>query len=95
MQPKDLSRLSHACLNYLLIACTSAEQGNIRLANGTTPYEGRVEVCYNGQWGTVCDDAWGGNDAAVACRQLGFSPWGKTNNIASARWLCPWFYIPL
>ena len=60
--------------------CTSAEQGNIRLANGSTPYEGRVEVCYNLQWGTVCDDGWGGNDAGVACNQLGFSPWGKLND---------------
>ena len=62
---------------FLGADCLVSEQGNIRLANGSTPYEGRVEVCNNGQWGTVCDDAWGVNDAGVACRQLGFSPWGK------------------
>ena len=56
-----------------LTLCTN---GDIRLQGGANPSEGRVEICNNNQWGTVCDDFWGGPDANVACRQLGLSPTG-------------------
>ena len=35
--------------------------------------EGRVEICVNRRWGTVCDSQWTDNHTAVVCRQLGFS----------------------
>ena len=52
-------------------------QGDIRLVGGSTAREGRVEVCNNNAWGTVCDDFFGTADAQVACRQLGFSDTGS------------------
>uniref|UniRef100_A0A3B4FCR8 SRCR domain-containing protein n=1 Tax=Pundamilia nyererei TaxID=303518 RepID=A0A3B4FCR8_9CICH len=42
----------------------------IRLVNGTNRCSGRVEIYYSSQWGTVCDDRWGMQEATVACREM-------------------------
>ena len=39
--------------------------------------EGRIEICINNVWGTICDDYWSDTDANVACRKLGFSGQSK------------------
>ena len=51
----------------------SCNNGDIRLVDGRREYNGRLEVCYLDQWGTVCDDLFGDLDAKVACRQLGLN----------------------
>jgi len=52
--------------------------GTLRLAGLHSTNKGRVEMFFDGEWGTVCDDGWDDTDASVACRQLGFGSSGRT-----------------
>ena len=59
---------------YTAKVCTDSD---IRLVEGGVSYEGRVEYCSYGVWGTVCGDGWAALDAAVACTQLGYPHEGE------------------
>ena len=54
---------------------------NVRLGNNMTGTEGRVEVCLDGEWSTVCDNQWDYRDAVVACIQLGLPSYGMRDKI--------------
>jgi hypothetical protein len=50
----------------------TCNQGSVRVSGGSSQ-QGRVEICINNNWGTVCDDGWSTIDANIVCRQLGYS----------------------
>ena len=52
---------------------SGCEDGDVRLQNGSTILEGRLEVCINRVWGTVCRSGFGQSEARVACRKLPFA----------------------
>lgn len=71
--------------NFQLYYTFVDNNGAVRLVGGRDEREGRVEVFYEGQWGTVCGDLWGELETQVVCKQLNFFHAGQ----------CMYMYIPV
>ena len=71
---------------YTGIACYD---GDVRLVDGRQPNEGRVEVCFNQTWGTICQwispFSWNHSQADIVCNQLGYSQAGEILPLNSAK----------
>ena len=58
---------------FIALQC---QRGHLRLVSGQKNNEGRVEMCFNETWGTICGQSWRQVEATVTCRQLGYSEHG-------------------
>ena len=76
LYPHFKERLFWLDLSTRIGDCT---HDDVRLMNGSNVLEGRVEICINNAWGTVCTDSISEDDVEVICRQIGQLPPGMLN----------------
>ena len=77
-----IGKVFHVCLVHIAIANilvpsgiiigSQFRDGDLRLVGGSYQWEGRVEIFYSGSWGSITDPNWTSEDAAVACRMMGY-----------------------
>lgn len=70
-------RLIEAVLDIILVESSNCQEGDVRLVNGSFTTEGRVEVCSNGIWGSICSTKFTAIDAYVICKELGYGLIGE------------------
>ena len=71
-------------IHFILVAINVANQsnctdGDIQLVGGSNKYEGRIEICVNQAWGTVCSYSHNNNVGKVVCGQIGAQTLGNVH----------------
>ena len=73
----DVLHYIHACIiavsDVKIVNCT---EGEVRLVNGSSPNKGRVEICIDQSWATVCSNGFDYRESRVICGQLGYQRYG-------------------
>ena len=65
---------THIVSEVKIVNCT---EGNVRLVDGPSANKGRLEVCIDKKWATVCNSAFGLEESRAACAQLGYQKYGE------------------
>ena len=73
----ELLKAVHKWICWFILVPANCTDGEIRLKGGSTLNEGRVEICIDRVWGTICYHLWDKYEAQVVCRQLGYSTFGE------------------
>lgn len=90
-------------LTFTVAQGFTCENGAVRIEDGATEYEGRVEVCINNKYTSVCDDGtWGAVEATVVCNQLNYTvegsceePLASNEGVSCDLFLPPFLQLPL
>ena len=75
----------YVCSDSTAVVPSNCSDGDVRLVGGATSNEGRVEICVNQVWGTVCrstsSSSYGSyfQEGRVVCRQLGHQELGENS----------------
>ena len=67
------------CLIGEFVPTANCTDGQVRLVDGATDVEGRVEICFSRRWGTISGDGWTQTESTVVCNDLGYEATGKTS----------------
>ncbi len=76
----DFHSIVGASIKLDLCFAELCEDGHIRIGGAMIQLYGVLEVCVNSTWVAVCSTNWVNSNAAVVCRQLGYSPYGNHKN---------------
>ena len=80
--------MSFCIQNNYYLSFIDCSEGEVSLVGGNKTNEGRVEICKDRTWGTVCDKSFDMNDAEVVCEQLlGSSELGLVSSLNKFKYI--------